>query len=169
MKTDNLQLVLLCQEVDFNYFGKEKILMPLLNDLQVLEDVGLVMNNRTFKVRLLCVLGDNLGSHWLGGLSTNFSANKFFCRYCRVERNSGDHDSLATIAEIRNPDNYNADIAVASTDVSSHGIISQSVLHCLSFFHVCMPGLPPCLGHDLFEGIVQYDLALILKQLCKKR
>ena len=28
-----------------------------------------------------------------------------------------------------------------------------------------MPGLRPCLGHDLFEGVVKYDLALILKQL----
>jgi hypothetical protein len=32
---------------------------------------------------------------------------------------------------------------------------------------VCGPGLPPCLGHDLFEGVVQYDLALILKHLSK--
>jgi len=37
-------------------------------------------------------------------------------------------------------------------------------LHC---FHVCLPALPPCLGHDLFEGVIQYDLAFLLKELCK--
>ena len=67
MKIDNPKLVLLCREVDFDYFGQEKVLLPLLNDLKVVEDVGLTVNNKTFKVHLVCVLGGNLGSHWLGG------------------------------------------------------------------------------------------------------
>lgn len=37
----------------------------------------------------------------------------------------------------------------------------------LSFFHVCKPGLPPCIGHDLFEGIVASDLALYIQHLVK--
>ena len=60
-------------------------------------------------------------------------------------------------------------MAVASTESSSNGILSLSDLQCLCFFPVCMPGLPPCLGNDLFEGIVQYELELIPKQLCRKR
>lgn len=28
-----------------------------------------------------------------------------------------------------------------------------------------MPGLPPCLGHDLFEGVVATDMVLIIKHL----
>ena len=50
-----------------------------------------------------------------------------------------------------------------------NGVVNQSVFHRLSFFHVCMPGLPPCHGLDLFEGVIQYDLALILKELSKTR
>lgn len=38
----------------------------------------------------------------------------------------------------------------------------------LSDFHVCMPGLPPCLGHDLLEGIVDYDMALMINHLVKE-
>lgn len=38
--------------------------------------------------------------------------------------------------------------------------MSDSPFNHLSFFHVCQPGLPPCLGHDLFEDIVSSDLAL---------
>ncbi|XP_056599279.1 uncharacterized protein LOC130417623 isoform X1 [Triplophysa dalaica] len=32
-----------------------------------------------------------------------------------------------------------------------------------------MPGLPPCLGHDIFEGILSYDLALYLKYFIKQK
>ena len=41
------------------------------------------------------------------------------------------------------------------------------VFNTLKYFHVCQPGLPPCLGHDLFEGIVSSDLALYIIHLVK--
>lgn len=43
----------------------------------------------------------------------------------------------------------------------------DSLFNELSHYHVCQPGLPPCIGHDLFEGIVSYDLALCIKHLVK--
>ena len=33
----------------------------------------------------------------------------------------------------------------------------------LSFYHVCSSGLPPCIAHDLFKGIVSYDLMLYIR------
>jgi len=49
-----------------------------------LEAHGLVSGNVS-KVWLICVVVDNLGSHWLGGFSTNFSCNSYYiCRYCLV-------------------------------------------------------------------------------------
>ena len=47
------------------------------------------------------------------------------------------------------------------------GIKFNSIYNELQFYHVCNPGLPPCLGHDLFEGVLQYDLALFLSYLVK--
>ena len=35
----------------------------------------------------------------------------------------------------------------------------------LQYFHVTDPGLPPCLGHNLFEGVIKVDLTLILNIL----
>lgn len=32
---------------------------------------------------------------------------------------------------------------------------------------LCQPGLPPCIGHDFFEGIVASDLALYIQHLVK--
>lgn len=44
----------------------------------------------------------------------------------------------------------------------------NSVFNQLNFYHVCLTGLPPCLGHDIFEGILAYDLKLIIDDLVKK-
>jgi len=158
---------MLCYEKDCYEFSQHKLFPALLTDLKFLEDTGLTVNNQHWNVRLISVLGDNLGSHWIGGFSTNFSNNLCPCRYCLVIKKPDCVDSLSFTAEIRTPDNYNADVDAASNNAFSHNVIQQSVLNDLKFFHVCLPGLPHCLGHDLFEGIIQYDLALMLKKLCQ--
>lgn len=45
------------------------------------------------------------------------------------------------------------------------GVKSDSLFKKLTYFHVCQPGLPPCLANDLFEGIVSFHLALYIKHL----
>lgn len=74
---DNLQLVMLCREMDVDYFGQEQVFKYLVTELCDLEKNGLLVDGKVFTVRLVCVLGDNLGSHWLGGFSTNFSRNNY--------------------------------------------------------------------------------------------
>lgn len=55
-------------------------------------------------------------------------------------------------------------------EVTMHqGIKHNSVFNKLSNFHVCHPGLQPCLAHDLFEGVVDYDLAMCLQYLIKTK
>jgi len=164
---DNLQLVLLCRETDINHFGQDKIFCDLIRDLQDLELNGITVKGRMYEARLICFLGDNLGSHWLGGFMTNFSVNKYVCRYCLVQR-TGDSSSLRETADLRTPEQYNNAVnSISETVASVEGILRQSVFNSLKYYHVCLPGLPPCLGHDLFEGVVQFDLSLILKELCK--
>lgn len=45
------------------------------------------------------------------------------------------------------------------------GVKFDSVFKQLKYYHVCQPGLPPCLGHDLFERIVSVALAMYIKHL----
>jgi len=166
---DNLQLALLCRETDLTYFGPENVMAQLIADLKDLEINGVAVGDVTYSVRLVCTLGDNLGSHWLGGFSTNFSSNRYICRYCLVEKKKNDAGSLCKVAELRNPQNYDRAVTNAQhTGHPSDGVVRKSVLNDLTFYNVCMPGLPPCLGHDLFEGIVQFDLALVIRNLMKK-
>ena len=163
---DNLQLVILCREVDFTYFGQDKVFKFLVDELRDLEIHGVCINGGVIKSRLLCILGDNLGSHWLGGFTTNFSGNSYICRYCLVQR-TNNKQSLLQTAALRTPENYdNAANSLNENTLSCQGVVRQSPFNSLTHYHVCMPGLPPCLGHDLFEGVVQFDVALMLKKMC---
>ncbi|KAK0149312.1 hypothetical protein N1851_009968 [Merluccius polli] len=65
-------------------------------------------------------------------------------------------------------------IAICGDNLGSHGVEDNlidgikfdSCFNSLKSFHVCS-GLPPCLGHDLFEGVVANDLALYIEHLVK--
>ena len=46
-----------------------------------------------------------------------------------------------------------------------NGIKFDSVFNNLKHLQMCGPGLPLCLGHDLFEGVVSYDLAMYISHL----
>jgi len=59
MKTDNLQLVMLCRDIDLARFGQRTVFDCLISELKGLEQNGLTFNSRLFAVRLVCVLGDN--------------------------------------------------------------------------------------------------------------
>jgi len=143
---DHLQLVLLCREADVNYFGQDKIFHCLVRDLQDLESNGLMVNGQLYEVRLISFLGDNLGSHWLGGFSTNFSVNSYICRYCLVQRTQ-DSSSLCVTAAIRTPELYRDAVnSLSDTVPSVQGIVRSSVFNsipcniimsvCQAFLHV---------------------------------
>ena len=112
---------------------------------------------------MLCLTGDNLGSHFIGGFVTNFSNAKYACRYCMKPRENW-FDS-ANECCLRTIKGYDRSVSESiSSAVSSHcGVKFSSRMNLLDYFHVCAPGLPPCLAHDLFEGIVPQDVMIYLK------
>ena len=171
---DVMQLILLCKESDFKYFGQEKIFAPLLRDLKYLEETGIDLGfAEKIKASVVCITGDNLGSHCIGGFVENFSTAKYMCRYCLISIDDlRNKDIYAVNFEQRTPANYQESVALveASENMPNHkGIKFDSVFNSLSTFHVCTPGLPPCLGHDLFEGVVKHDVKLILDHLIKDK
>ncbi|XP_065149445.1 uncharacterized protein [Paramisgurnus dabryanus] len=65
---DPTQLVLLCREQDFKYFGQDKVFSRLIGDLKDLEDSGFQLEDGShIKASLLAICGDNLGSHSVAG------------------------------------------------------------------------------------------------------
>lgn len=166
--TDQMQLVLLCKEKDFKHFGQDLVLGRLVKDLKELEKSGIVLpNGQVCKGILHSICGDNLGSHNIGGFFENFSTSVHFCRYCEMEREKFHADPL-TRAATRTVQSYREHVQRIEGGLAhSGGIKFDSLFNEFSYFHVCQPGLPPCIGHDLFEGIVSADLSLYIQHLVK--
>lgn len=167
--TDHMSLVLLCREKDFKTFGHSKVFSELVSDLKELEETGILTSNGTVRGTLYCIAGDNLGSHCIGGLSENFSSSQYFCRYCLVTRNEFQSDDPNVCGPLRTIDKYNSALEHLQNEDVPEGVKFDSVFNSLHHFHVCQPGLPPCLGHDIFEGILAYDIALYLKYFIKQK
>lgn len=84
---DHMQLVLLCREHDFRFFGQDLVFATLVNDLKDLEENGVVLaDGKLHKGTLCAIAGNNLGSHYIGGFFENFSKSNNFCRYCEIDR-----------------------------------------------------------------------------------
>ncbi len=164
---ENLQLVLLCREEHFKYFGHDKVFSTMLSDIKELETNGLVISGHVVKASVFCIAGDNLGSHNIGGFTENFSTSTYFCRYCLVTR-SEFHD-FQKGAPPRTVQNYNEAVQQIRSGALTEfrGLKFDSVFNSLTYFHVSQPGLPPCIGHDVFEGVVAYDLAMYIKHFVK--
>lgn len=169
--TDLMSLVLLCGEKDLKEFGCSKLFSEMLEDLKDLEENGISVGNKTIKGALYCIAGDNLGSYGIGGFTEKFSCSKYFCRYCEITRSEFENDPNVCGPQ-RTPETYDSavnDIASGDGTGDIKGIKVNSVFNALKSFHVCQPGLPPCLGHDIFEGVLAYDVALYLKYFIKQK
>lgn len=78
---DAMQLVLLSKDTDFKTFVHNKVFSSLIADLKDMEETGVLVEDGTImKAALIAILGDNLGSHCIGGFTENFSCSKHFCR-----------------------------------------------------------------------------------------
>lgn len=169
---DHMQLVLLCREKDFEDFGHAKVFSELLSDLRELEENGITMGDkRVLKGALHCIVGDNLGSHTIGGFTENFSCSEYFCRYCLISLTEFQGADSNICGRERTPETYRSAVEQLETEDAPQvqGIKFKSVFNTLQSFDVCSPGMPPCVGHDIFEGVLSYDVALYLKYFIKKK
>ncbi|XP_066589595.1 uncharacterized protein [Prorops nasuta] len=169
----NMQLILLCKEKDALFFGWNTIMKFLIADLRLLETEGINVTidnqNQTFYGTMIAMLGDNLGSHQIGGFSQDFSSSKYTCRFCDMSENSFIPKNRCTKPN-RTPQQYNACVnEIDENRTSVKGIKENSPLNELQYFHVCNPGLPPCIAHDIFEGIAAFDLLYAIMYFIDKK
>lgn len=166
-----MQLVLLCREQDYKYFGQDLVFGSYVKDLKDLELNGVSLPDSQLCMGTLCAIaGDNLGSHNTGGFAENFSKSSHFCRYCEIDRKAFLADPLAKGPD-RTLQSYQKHVEAQSHNVEARdcgGVKFDSIFNELTYFHVCQPGLPPCLGHDLFEGVV-YRFGIVPQPPCFER
>ena len=152
--------------------GVRQCFGALLTDLQKLVKEGIMYKGRRVRVRLTHILGDNLGSHMIGGFRQFFKSGHV-CRFCtltleKFKMGCGKGVTVLT-GKLRCRAHYKRCVLRAKLLNLSHslGIKHNSVFNGLGDFHVC-DGLPPCIAPDFFEGVGSEDLALILKDLVAK-
>lgn len=167
-KVDNILLVALAKTTDIEHFGIDAVFDAVVKDLKILEEIGIIVDGHNFKGSLFAMLGDNLGSHQIGGFCENFSTTPYICRYCYIEKKN--IEVTKSDFNLRSKELYELDVDLQLITNKNHykGIKRRSILNSLSNYHVCAPGLPPCLAHDILEGVVQYDLMLGLNDLMRK-
>ena len=170
-KIDPFQLVLLCNECHLRNTN-QSVFEPLISDLKILENEGVDLGfTEHIRGGILCIMGDNLGSHWVGGFCTNFNG-AYFCRYCNVTR-EGFLIDCCKLGVVRSKETYQSCMESKATNKINldhgQGIKENSIFNQLSYYHVCAPGLPPCYAHDVFEGIIQHDMLLYVQYFVQYR
>lgn len=142
---DPIQLVMLCRESDYHFFGQEKVFSCLVNDLKNNEQSGITLEtSETVKGVVIAIVGDNLGSHSLGGFTENFSKSHDFCRYCLITRDRFANEPTK-LGPKRTPESYRSSVEKLSMGSENNvdGVKFDSVFNSLGHFHVYQPGLPP--------------------------
>ena len=179
-RVKSIQLVSLVMSRVWKKHGNEKCNARLIDDLAELESNGIEVNvpeKKVVKVALAYIVGDNLGLHQLGEFSSNFNHGQI-CRVCEVtyEDACQKHRVYADIEENFHPikftkDSYDefANLAVENGQASpeTRGIKGNCCFNRLESYH-CVVGMPPCLGHDWFEGVFAYDVQHLLDFMINK-
>ena len=171
-RVKDMQLAILCKSCDLKYFGFQAILKPLIEDIKILETEGIVISDIPCKVKgsIVSVIGDNLAANQIGGYVTCFSGNAHCCRFCTASINDMQLQFRDSFFVQRTKQMHNQHLSLVNIDskyVSAYGLKFESPLNSLNFFHTSAM-LPPDIMHDLFEGVVPFELGLIINNLISK-
>lgn len=164
-KLDRILVTDIFYSHDRKTYGNEKIFAKLISELQYLGETGIkiVVNGKSYKIYFLTslVLGDNLGANAILGFVTSFSSTHF----CRICYGGSAHTRVLTkelLDLLRSKDKYELD--AETPKMPETGIKESCIFNRIPGFHVI---LNVCLDimHDLFEGVANYVIALILLKL----
>ncbi|HLX53398.1 MAG TPA: hypothetical protein VKR58_05640, partial [Aquella sp.] len=156
-----IHLLALYYSEDCKKYGLQKILDQIVQDFRKLESEGVdVVGVGKFTGTVSTVSHDNLGANSLYGFNESFSSN-YYCRFCLT---SGEEaQSLFSHSEmrIRNSQDHSNHVKE-----SYFGVKANCALNNLQFYNF-MTSPSVDIMHDLLEGVVQYELKLVLRKLVK--
>ena len=158
-------------------YGIDEILRPFVNDLNTLSTTGINVDVGgvcyTFKGGLLIFLGDTLASHEVGGFKRSVSRAFRICRTCMATTATASTHFNSKCFEQRCDASHRQHCEAISGPLSEHysvtyGVTRRSILLDVSAYCMFEGGLPHDIMHDLFEGVVQYELKLLLLYVMNK-
>ncbi|KAK3916835.1 Transcriptional repressor CTCF [Frankliniella fusca] len=166
-KVISKHLVALVSESVFKALKGEVCFKSVIDEIDILERDGIQFKGSHVPVCLEFMLGDNLGQHQIGGFWDYFSGD-FFCRFCTITKASFRKNPAQTNPPLTEETfNYRAHKA-NMTETPYKGIEGNCAFNSLKYFH-STKSLCPCIGHDILEGVVSWDLSGILSLFVKKK
>ena len=163
-------LLAVCYASDLKKFGFQPILEPFIDEIKKLEsEAGVTLNVHGQEVTvhgtLVAFSGDSLAAHdILGFLSP--AANKL-CILCKCSRSDIQESFIEKAFLLRSVQDHNESVQLASQrqhgDPTS-GVRNECVLNTLQNFH-CVTNCNFDIMHDLQEGVIPYEVKLVLHRL----
>ena len=161
-------LVAVAKSQDITWYGIDVFLRPFVEDLKRLYIDGITVKlgplNKTYYGALLAFLADTLAAHLVGGFKGSMSFAYRICRTCIITKEAAQtcYNEEDSQCELRTPEKHEeqCQLLVGSdraTKSVKYGINRTSILEEVPGFSV-VNGLPHDVMHDLFEGVVKYEL-----------
>lgn len=162
-KLDNVFLVALCESSNLktSNISYECIQQPIKNELMILENEGLVVDDKIIKGGLINIAGDNLGLNGIFGYAECFVAS-YSCRHCECSREECQTQTVEMEQKMRTRENYEKNVEIAGklqkVDLKkTKGIKKVGCFNNLKSFHV-IDNVSVDLMHDFNEGVMNYAL-----------
>ena len=156
---------------DIDKYGIDTFLQPFVNDLKSLFVDGITVttgsSEQTHYGALLAFLTDTAAAHKLAGFKESMSFAHRICRSCMATRVTSQSQFNEDQFELRTPQKHEQQCQSISgsnrhENSVKYGINRTSVLEEIPGFSVAT-GIPHDVMHDLFEGVVHYELMLFLQ------
>ncbi|KAJ8017637.1 hypothetical protein HOLleu_44812 [Holothuria leucospilota] len=167
----NIHCAALCHTEDLKKYGFDPIVKHIVADLNYLSKHGVALPDGSFKKGTLTQFSaDNLGANSLFGFVESFSASHF-CRICLTSKEDAQVIFNERNMQMRNKDLHNLHVQQAQQNLNLphvQGVKRESVLNDCAYFHI-LSNYSLDVMHDLLEGVVQYEIKLVLSQFVLKR
>lgn len=165
-RLENIFLSLIFYSGDRQQFGNKKTFNVIIKELKFLETTGINITTDkgevvNVKFCLIALTGDNLGVHTLLGFNESFSSN-YYCRFCISPKNAMRSETVENREVLRRKENYEEHVA------KKLGIKESCLWNKLANFHV-YDNLCCDVMHDMFEGVLRYDMALVIFKLTQAK
>lgn len=171
-KLKNIHLLALINAQDTKFYGYNNILFCVVQDLKLLEDVGLEIDflpsQKYLKGSLVALSGDYIGANGISGMVESCGADNF-CRICLIH-----HKDISTVFEesqvtLRTKSEHDKDVENAEkTHSNVHGVKSSCILNELDHFNTIEAPTADIM-HDVLEGVGPWDEKTFFNYLVKNK
>ena len=167
-----LKHIHLCLLVKEKYIKKSRtfkqVLQPLIAELEVLYNEGILVNIEGNLIRLYGALAtvsaDNLSAHAVAGLRRVFNSGRI-CRQCMILHTEIEKELKESLTLIRTEEMHFYHIKAVSSkngvSAATYGVEKRCPFLNLPYFKVT-ESFPPDVMHDVLEGVIPVTLKLVI-------